>query len=432
MRQAGLSFEQAPPFSLPLRFFLTAPLFLMLAAVAALPTVAEWTASRWSLPALALTHLITLGFLGQVMMGALLQMLPVVIGSPVSRPRLTATLGHIGLTLGTLLLAAGLAWAEPTMTRAGLAVLIIGWSPLLGAIAASLLRARPATTHTLYPMRQAVLALLITLGLGIWLAGGFAGWWAVPHTERMTGLHAAWGLLGWVLLLVMGVAYQVVPMLQITPAYPALLTRWLTWVLLAGLVVYTLTTVLPTPYGDGIAMGAWLLAGAAMVAFAWATLDLLRRRRRRLPDVTLDFWRFALACLILLALLPVFWAWLLQPWQESTETAAGLLFLLGFAASVVSGMLYKIVPFLAWFHLQSQTGARAGTIPNMKEFIADTKARRHLRLHVAAVLLLVSTPFLPPVFAIPGLLLLAASAHVLWVNLLRCGRLFERFGGRLG
>ena len=30
--QAGLAFEQAPPFSLPLRFFLTAPLFLLAAA----------------------------------------------------------------------------------------------------------------------------------------------------------------------------------------------------------------------------------------------------------------------------------------------------------------------------------------------------------------------------------------------------------------
>jgi hypothetical protein len=33
MNPAGLSFEQAPPFSVPLRFFLTAPGFLVLAAM---------------------------------------------------------------------------------------------------------------------------------------------------------------------------------------------------------------------------------------------------------------------------------------------------------------------------------------------------------------------------------------------------------------
>ncbi|MFN3593975.1 MAG: hypothetical protein ACK4TK_04755 [Thiobacillaceae bacterium] len=83
MSQAGLSYEQAPPYGLPLRFFLTAPLFLLLAAVAAIPLAPDWTADPHTLAAIALTHLLTLGFLGMVMQGALLQMLPVVIGAPV-------------------------------------------------------------------------------------------------------------------------------------------------------------------------------------------------------------------------------------------------------------------------------------------------------------------------------------------------------------
>ena len=50
MNTAGLSLEQAPPFSVPLRFFLTAPWFLVLAAALILWEGPGIFASRW-LPA---------------------------------------------------------------------------------------------------------------------------------------------------------------------------------------------------------------------------------------------------------------------------------------------------------------------------------------------------------------------------------------------
>ena len=65
--QPALSFEQAPPISVPYRFFLTAPVF---GAVAGL--VLAWFGpvalqSRWSPGALAMTHLIVVDFMLQAM-----------------------------------------------------------------------------------------------------------------------------------------------------------------------------------------------------------------------------------------------------------------------------------------------------------------------------------------------------------------------------
>jgi hypothetical protein len=65
-----------------------------------------------------------------------------------------------------------------------------------------------------------------------------------------------------------------------------------------------------------------------------------------------------------------------------------VLFIGGFAVSVVNGMLYKIVPFLAWFHLQAQLQAKAGSIPTMKDMIAERWMRWQFRLHLAACALL--------------------------------------------
>jgi hypothetical protein len=53
--QPGLSFEQAPPISVPFRFFLTAPLFGMAAGLLLLWQGPAALASRWTSVALALT-----------------------------------------------------------------------------------------------------------------------------------------------------------------------------------------------------------------------------------------------------------------------------------------------------------------------------------------------------------------------------------------
>jgi hypothetical protein len=417
---SGLSYQQGPPFGLPLRFFLAAPLFLMLAGVAALAAGPDALASRWNPAVAAVTHLLTLGYLAMVMVGALLQMLPVVLGARVPAVRAVSGVALAGLVVGTPLLAAGLAWTKPALLDAAMVALAAGLLPFLIAMAVSLLRSGVAS-NVAWPMRHAWLGLALTLALGLQLAAGLAGRAGVGDFAGLVQAHLAWGLGGWVLVLVVGVAYQVVPMLQLTQAYPALASRWLTWLILLGLIAYG---------GGQWLHGVWSdvgLAGVALGAssFALLTLWLQKRRRRKLGDVTLSFWRLGMASLVGCVLL--------LPWlhDDRLQLVFGLLFLLGFAASVVNGMLYKIVPFLAWFHLQAQTQARAGAIPNMKEFVPDALAGRHLRLHLAALACLLPAPFLPWPVAVAGWLLLVLSGDRLWSNLLAVRRAFLAHGGRL-
>lgn len=435
MAESGLSYDQGPPFGAPLRFFLVAPLFLLFACVVGL-FMPEWQGTRWSPASLALTHLITLGYLAMVMVGSLLQMLPVVLGTPVPAVRLVGWLGLIGLSVGAPCLALGFLLGEPLWLYAGMLLLGSGFLPFSVAIVVSLIKT--LAPHVAWPIRQAVLALLITLALGIALAGAFIGLWPLAAIAELTALHAAWGLIGWILILVIGVAYQVVPMLQITPLYSAWVTRWLTWLMLLGLLLFSgLAQVDAMP--NGSLLGELLLCAGSIV-FAVVTLQLQFRRRRKLADITLDFWRLGMGCLIFAALLFPFLRWLPEDWAAAAEISFGIAFLLGFAASVVSGMLYKIVPFLAWFHLKTQTGARVGSIPNMKQMILENQARTHFRLHLASLVLLLPSPFLSaqPLSALAGqltmsagLLTLAASAIKQWRNLAQARRLFLQHGGYL-
>lgn len=418
---AGLSLERAPPMSLSFRFFLGAPLFLLLASLVLLVSGPQALISRWTPALLALTHMVTLGFLSMTMIGALMQMLPVVAGAPIPWPRTVAWMVHIPLLAGTAMLASGLFFSWTAMLGAAIFPLAFAFGVFLVAAACSLSasRVRHATTRA---MRFASLALAVTAGLGIALAGTLGGYFDLPLNE-LVGLHAGWGLLGWVGLLVAGVAYQVVPMFQLTPAYPARLTRWLggtVFFLLCGWSLAPYLPPLPAAWGGALA-AAGVATGFAL--FAGATLYVQHKRRRRIVDVTLQFWRVGMLSLIAAIAL----------WSAAQLTSAiaedprypivlGMLFMMGFAVSVVSGMLYKIVPFLVWLHLQGRL-PKDKTAPNMKQIIPDRAARRHMWTYTASVLLLLGSTAWPPLVYPAGLALGIASC-MLWLNLLAAVRLY--------
>lgn len=402
MYNADLALDKAPPIDAPFRFFLTAPLFGMGAAVLLVWFGPQALATRWTLPLLALTHLITLGVLAMVMVGAVVQMVAVVAGSPINHPRLLSGLVHIALVagvvaLGTALLGAGDGWMA-------LAILFLGLG-IAGfvVIALQTLMRAPRAHDTVLGMVLAVVSLAVTLGLGLSLAAGHA-FESIPLQRfPLTDAHLGWGIAGWIGLLVVGVAFQVVPMFQITPNYPDWMRRWLIKVIFVGLLLWSIGDLLAfwvAPVWIWLARAGGVFLLAAFGAFAIITLRLQTQRRRRLPDVTTDFWRAGMIAVFIAGLV-----WLVaQIWpafagHHSYPLLLGTLLLGGFALSVVNGMLYKIVPFLVWFHLQNKmltaTSVTLVRVPNMKQIVPDVWARRQLRVHLAALLLLLGATLYP-------------------------------------
>ena len=417
MNYTSLSLSQTPPLSVPLRYFLTAPLFVAAASVILILNGTEIFATRWSPTMLALTHLVTLGFLGSCMLGAMQQLLPVVVGVPVIAARRVSLLLHLLWSGGTVSLVFGMS----TGTAAGLqgGALMIGLAVLGFMLIAGISLLRSSSSHATLPaMTLAVIALGVTFSIALYLMGRYG--WQLPLAHPYTRLHIGWGTAGWIGLLVVGVAYQVVPMFQITPEYP----RWFRRSLVP--VCGTLLVIWSFVHWPAIALVLSSLLAAALMTFALITLRLQARRRRRLADVTLDFWRLAMLALISATL-----TWLSNHWYHhvTLELAAGVLFLLGFAGSAVNGMLYKIVPFLIWLHLNNrlqQAGRLQGKIPNMKQVIPERTARWQFRIHLAALVLLLTglvTSTVPA--ALIGVAWLASSG-LLWWNLVQAVRLYLR------
>jgi hypothetical protein len=418
MRPAGLSLEQAPPIAVPFRFFLTAPAFLLAAGVVLAWSGPDALAWRSAPAALAATHFVTLGFMTMAMVGAMLQMLPVLAGAPVPHARPAAAVVHVGLALGAAALGLAFLLGEPLAIRTAAWLLGGSFAVFVVAVAAALRRA-VVRNATVRGAALAVAALVVTVALGLALTATY-GWGAPVVNPAVRALHPAWGLLGWTGLLVASVAFQVVPMFQMTPQYPARVTRWFTAAAFAVLVAWSLAAW----YADGstahLALGVALAAGYAV--FAVATLVLQHRRRRRLPDATTAFWQLGMGCALAACA-----AWgvrlALPEASPSLDVAIGVLALAGFAVSVIDGMLYKIVPFLAWFHLQASVGPKHA--PHLKKILPDAAPRAHFRLHAVTVAVLLAAVAWPePLARIAGLAL-ALSALVLLRNLAVAARRYR-------
>lgn len=230
-------------------------------------------------------------------------------------------------------------------------------------------------------------ALVVTAALGLALAWGHAGA-GVPR--QWTDHHLAFGGFGWIALLVMGVAWQVVPMFQLTPEYPRKLVR----ATLPGLAAALLLFVALTGADGEVARWAGLAVALMLAWFALVTLALQQARRRRLPDVTVHFWRLAMGSLLAAV---VVWAGAAAVGAATPALLLGVIFLVGFGMSAVSGMLYKIVPFLVWLHLNNlkfATGA-AFIVPTMKQVIPEVRARWQFRAHLFALCLLLGAALHP-------------------------------------
>ena len=400
MRTDGLQLQSMPPLSIPFRFFVTAPLFGILSALLLLGSGTAGWSSRWLPEVMAATHLLTLGFMATVMLGALFQVLPVLSGQTIPGQRWLAPTVHVLVASGALALGAAFISADRSWQLAAMILLGAGFSLFLGALGLRLAKPDIGGGDSIFAIRLAALSLLISLSLGIIMLAAYSGI-QMPHYLANSGVaHLRFALLGGVLLLIMGVGYQIIPMFHVTPDYPGYLRKLLPSVIFAALTVLTFNSI---DWLNLVAASVLVLAAGSYAAFSFY---LFRQRKRKITDYTIRFWQFGLGCL-LLALLgySVSLLGIAKP-NPATELQWGILMIPGFAISVMIGVLYKIAPFLSWLHLQQACVKEPMAIlklPTMHDLLPVKHGQIQFWLHslaLALLLLAVQLPVLSPLAAV--------------------------------
>jgi len=419
---AGLGTRHAPSFRLISAHFALGLVGMLGFAAALLWRGAAVEGHFFQPTLLGLTHLCVLGWLLPVAIGAMHQLIPVVFEVPVRSERLAwlAFALYLPGALGfmTRLWAFDLGWLF--IVSAGLlaAAIILYTVNLLATLA----RASHVSLTGAYVI-AALGYLVLAACLGFALAYNLHRPYLYIDHVRVLRAHAHAAGLGFFGLLVMGVAYRLLEMFLLSHV-SALGLGWLA----LGALNLALAALLTNFVFGQVAVLTWCGVAAALVGVVAFLLQVRRLYRARIKRSTDAAWLHSLASFGYLALAAavgaaIALAGLPAALRQRLELGYAVLFLPGFVGSIVVGQLYKIVPFLIWFHrFSAYVGLKK--VPSASELLAPRPQWAQLGLMHAGLALLAAGVVAPSApLRLGGALLFAASAALHARNL---GVLYRR------
>ncbi len=377
MFNQGLSLDQAPPISVPFRFFLTAPIFGVVISFVLFFTPFSESSNQYSHFAIGLVHLFTLGILSMIIFGAMQQMMPVLAGAVIKKPRLFANIVHTSLVLGTLFLSFSFILELRNLLFIGAIFLAIAFLTFF-IMSTQLLFNVKFLTSTVKAMRLFSLAGLITLFLGLYLANSHINLTFDENYYSVVFLHILFALFGFALLLIMGVSFQVIPMFYVALDFPKFVQNKIPLILFILLFVSAVFL-----YFDINFLVLKIVFVTLIISFCFYGLKSLNNRRRPVFDATLWYWKFSLSSLIISMII-----WIFNLFESNYILA--IVFAFGFLYSLLQGMVYKIIPFLSWFHLSSKGYFK---LPTIREFIDEKYIKIHFFVHLISIVFFILSYF---------------------------------------
>jgi hypothetical protein len=315
-------------------------------------------------------HLFVLGWATMLAMGAIYQLINVILQSEIYSERLgylhylLFTLGLSGLLIGFIQGEAYWIAAFATLTFSG--VVLFAWNMAVTLIRASQWNA--ITASAACAVIYLVLAGLSGMAMGLNLATGL---WPEFH-NRLFGTHIWLGTVGWFGLLITGFSYKLLPMFYLAHHYPTALQKVVPVLWNAGAVAGAAAFLL-----DGnvwLMRSALLLLAAAIVVYNAHTLQIRQHRHKRSPGTGIQWavygnHAFAVSAVAILA----YSVWNpMHLFVAKTVTAAGWIYLAGWVSFTILGYLSKIVPFLWWTYKYGKQAGRPGT-PVMSDLLSEKK-----------------------------------------------------------
>ncbi len=406
----GLSLEQAPPYAIPLRFYITAGVYLTLLSILVV-LFGSGIASRFEYAAIASVHTLTIGFFSHIMFGSMFQMLPVMLGIPYANVVRNANIIYALINVGVILFISGFLSETIPLMHAGGSALLFGFL-YFSYLSFNTVFQSKEKDFLVQNFASSFALLFVASIFGFIALLGHSG---VVDTVKFGDIHISLMLFGWVFLLLNAVSYRIIPMFFVANEFPKLLKGRLYMIVMALLFGFVLFRLGENMQALSVVK---ILLAVCVVVFTAFSMLILKKRKRARRDISIDLWYFSMTNLTIAALL----------FAVSDFVDVKLSFSIGFFAlfggiyALINAMLYKIVPFLTWFHLSSSMVFEA----EMSEVIKRKKMQLQVWFYYGSYVAFAAT-FLFKTLLFVGAVLFFISSVLLLLNIVGGYRYYQEY-----
>ena len=333
-----ISQEFAPPFKLIAPFFILGSIFFVFATLFLYSF--DLAAISYTNPQLiAFSHLFLLGFVMMIIFGAMAQLVPVVL-----------EVGHFGvelfyaiwplLLIGSVMMVFGFLYSPALLPYGGMVVLI----SMMIFVAEIFLTIKKVEKLTLVMSSVLISNTFLFFGIifGLLMALTFAGTLSLD-IDALLRSHVYAVIGGYILITIMGLSIVLIPMFTLAHSFsmkPLEIAMWMMSVAVVFVITGSLFDLALLNY-----IG-YALAPVAMLIYFSLIYTLYKTRPRKENDVyALSVIFSYLSMVVSTALFALYFF----TDNEVYLLAAGWLLFFGFFAFLITGHLYKIIPFLVWF-----------------------------------------------------------------------------------
>ena len=318
---------------------------------------------------LAITHTMALGWGTMIILGASHQLIPVLIEGQLYSEKLaryTFYLAAIGIPL---LVYAFYVFNMGSIAKWGGRFVVIAVLLYLINIAKSIDKSQNRNVHSTFVL-GAVIWLFLTVLVGLALVYNFTYLLLPKDHLHYLYFHAHLGIIGWFLLMVMGVGSRLIPMFMISK-YTNNKLLWTIFVLVNLALLFFVAFFYWMEILIGLTFIPVILILTAIILFAYYCYKAYKNRLRKQVDDQVKISLLAVAMLVLpiITLIIVISLILTVSEQEvNLILTYGFLIFFGWMTAIILGMTFKTLPFIVWNKVYHKRSAM-GKTPNPKDLL---------------------------------------------------------------
>lgn len=319
---------------------------------------------------LAITHIMALGWATMLILGASHQLVPVFIEGRLYSDKL-AYLSFLLLAVGVPVLVYGFYTFDMNIpAQLGGIFVVFAVLTFLINLAVSILKSNRDNIHAMFVI-TATFWLFYTVLLGLILVYNFNTDLLPDHSLHFLSLHAHSGILGWFLLLIVGVASRLIPMFLISKYTNDRLLWWIYAVINVALILYQCIFIF---FDNGLSLFIpVIMILIAISLFVFYCIRAFQNRMRNKLDEQMKISLISVAMMLFLILLFIIIISMLcfSEVKPSLVLTYGFLIFFGWLSSLMLGMTFKTLPFIVWNKVYHHR-AVFGNTPSPKELFEHT------------------------------------------------------------